>query len=93
MRCGVGYKRGSDLALLWLWHRLATTALIRPLSWELPYSAAAALKRTKDKKGSSHCGTEETNLTSNDGFSSLHSSEKPGLVTMAFIDESIQTQG
>ena len=65
MSCGVIRRRGSDLALLRLWHRLATTALIRPLSWELPYSAAAALKRTKDKKGSSHCGTEEANPNRN----------------------------
>ena len=21
--CGVGYRRGPDLVLLWLWHRLA----------------------------------------------------------------------
>ena len=27
-------QRGSDLALLWLWHRLAATALIRPLAKE-----------------------------------------------------------
>ena len=32
LSCGVGRRRGSDLALLWLWCRLAATALIRPLS-------------------------------------------------------------
>ena len=31
MSCGVGRRRGSDLALLWLWHRSAALALIRPL--------------------------------------------------------------
>ena len=36
----------KDLALLWLWCRLAATALIRPLAWEPPYAAAAALKET-----------------------------------------------
>ena len=36
MSCGVGYRRGSDPTLLWLWHRLVATALIRPLAWELP---------------------------------------------------------
>ena len=35
--------------LLWLWHRLATVALIRPLAWEPPYAVGMALKK-KDKK-------------------------------------------
>ena len=39
MSCGV------DLALLWLWHRLATTAPVRSLAWEPPYATSAALKR------------------------------------------------
>ena len=36
--------------LLWLWCRLVATAPIRPLSWELPCAAGAALKRKKKKK-------------------------------------------
>ena len=39
--------------LPWLWRRLATTALIRPLAWEPPYAVGAALekdKRTKQKR-------------------------------------------
>ena len=36
MSCGVGRRRGSDPALLWLWRRLAATAPIRPLAQE-PY--------------------------------------------------------
>jgi len=51
--CGVGCRRGSDPALLWLWRRPAATALIRPLAWEPPYAVGAALekaKRQKDKK-------------------------------------------
>ena len=35
MSCGVGHRHGSDLALLWLWHRLVATVPIRPLAWEL----------------------------------------------------------
>ena len=35
----------KDLALLWLWHRLAATAPIVPLAWEPPYAMGAALKR------------------------------------------------
>ena len=36
--------------LLWLWHRLAATALIQPLAWELPYAVGAALEKTKKKE-------------------------------------------
>ena len=53
MSCGVGRRRGSDLALLWLWRRPVATALIRPLAWEPPYVARAAqemAKRQKKKK-------------------------------------------
>ena len=35
--------------LLWSWGRQAAAALIRPLTWELPYAEDAALK-TKPKK-------------------------------------------
>ena len=43
--CGVGCRRGSDPALLWLWCRTATTAPIQPQAWESPYAIGAALKR------------------------------------------------
>ena len=49
MRCGVGRRPGLDLALLWLWCRLAATALIRPLAWEPLYARGAALENQKDK--------------------------------------------
>jgi len=48
--CGVGHRRGSDLAWLWSWHRPAATALIRLLAWEPPYAMGVALKRQKKKK-------------------------------------------
>ena len=48
--CGVDRRRGSDLALMWLWCRLETIAPIRPLAWEPPYAAGAALKRQKINK-------------------------------------------
>ena len=44
MSC-VGHRRGSDLALLWLWYRPAAAAPILPLAWELPYAAGVALKK------------------------------------------------
>ena len=47
MSCGVGLRCGLDLALLWLWHRLAATAPVGPLAWELPYAMGVALKRQK----------------------------------------------
>ena len=53
MSCGVGHRRSSDPALLWLWRKLAATALIRPLAWETPYAVGEAqemAKRQKDKK-------------------------------------------
>ena len=46
--CGVGCRRGSDLALLWLWCSLA--ALIRLLVWEALYAVSEALKRQKTKR-------------------------------------------
>ena len=38
------------LALLWLWHRLVATALIRRLAWEPLHAAGAALEKTKRQK-------------------------------------------
>ena len=52
MSCGVGYRRSSDPALLWLWHRPAAIALIRPLAWKPPYAVGAAQEMAKrPKKG------------------------------------------
>ena len=50
MSCGVGCRRGSDLALLWLWCRLAATALIRPLAWEPPICHGRGPRNGKKKK-------------------------------------------
>ena len=35
----------EDLALLWLWCRLAATAPIPPLAWELSYFTGAAVNK------------------------------------------------
>ena len=45
--CGVGGRRGTDPALLWLWHRLGATAPIRPLAWEPPCAVGSALEKKK----------------------------------------------
>ena len=50
MSCGVGHRDGSDLVLLWLWHRLAAVAQIRPLAWEPPYAMSANLKRQEKEE-------------------------------------------
>ena len=39
----------KDPALLWLRHRLAATAPIRPLAWDLPHAMSVALKRQINK--------------------------------------------
>ena len=43
----MGHRRGSDLALLWLWRRLMATTPTGPLAWEPLYAADVALKRQK----------------------------------------------
>ena len=48
--CGVGCRRGSDPALLWLWCRPVAIAPIQPLAWEPPYAEGVALEKTKTKK-------------------------------------------
>ena len=50
VNCGVGFRHGSNLALLWLWLWPAATVLTWLLAWELPYAAGAALKRPKANK-------------------------------------------
>ena len=52
MSWGMGHRCGSDLVLLWLWHKPAAAAPVQLLAWEFPYAADAALKwksKTKQK--------------------------------------------
>ena len=48
--CGVGCRRGSNLALLRLWHTPEAAASIQPLAWELPYTMGVALKSKGEKR-------------------------------------------
>ena len=48
--CRSWCRSGSDPALVWLWHRPAAAALIRPLAWEPPYAVGVALKKAKKKE-------------------------------------------
>ena len=50
MSCGVGHRHGSDLALPWLWCRLAAIAPIQPLAWELPHTVGAAPQSKNETK-------------------------------------------
>jgi len=51
MSCSVGYRLGSDLALLWLWCRPVDAAPIRPQARNFHiYAAGMALKSKKRKK-------------------------------------------
>ena len=65
MSCGIGHRRGLDLAWLWLWGRPAAVAPIRHLAWEPPYALGATLKSKKRKKVNCSCEVMEmlTNLT------------------------------
>ena len=44
----------KDLALLWLWYRLAAIDPIWPLAWELSYAVGAALKSKQARKKDDH---------------------------------------
>ena len=55
LSCGVGHEQDVNLVLLWLWCRMAATALIQPLAWELPYATSAALKKIGKRKSINKC--------------------------------------
>jgi len=80
MSCGVGCRRGSDPALLWLWCRPVAIAPIGPLAWESPYAAEAAqeiAKRQKKKRMWEATSTGQTLLSVSRG---LRASSMPALV-------------
>ena len=60
MSCGVGRRRGLELALLWLWRRPVATAPIQPLAWEPPYAMGAALENAKRQKKKKKKKTKQT---------------------------------
>ena len=45
MSWGVGCRRGSELALLWLWCRPVAAAPIQLLAWECPRASGVPLKK------------------------------------------------
>ena len=50
MSCGVSHRYGSDPTLLWLWHRPASLALIRPPSLGTSICHGCSHKKRKKKK-------------------------------------------
>ena len=46
--------------LLWLWCRLAFTALTGPLAWEPTYAMGTALKIQKKERKKNFCSEEDT---------------------------------
>ena len=66
MSCGVGGRCGWELALLCLWYRLVTTAMIPPLAWEPPYAEGAAQEIAKRQKKKEKRKKKEIILTAGD---------------------------
>ena len=48
--CDVGWRHGSDPALLWLWLWLVAIAPIRPLAWEPQYAMGSSPRKGKKTK-------------------------------------------
>ena len=68
---------GSDLALLWLWRKPATTALIRP-----PYATGVAKEKTKKKTKTNKQKKKTRDL--NVGF--LHASSGIFVSSSAYVE-------
>ena len=66
----------KDLVLLWLWHRLVATALIRPLAWEPPCAMRCGPQKTEKR---------EKNSASRARKRILLSMIKPFIVSLTFI--------
>ena len=58
MRCAVGHRLGSHRDLLWLWYMPAAVVLIRPLAWETPCAAGAAIKNQNQNQNQRERETE-----------------------------------
>ena len=58
MRCAVGHRLGSHRDLLWLWYMPAAVVLIRPLAWETPCAAGAAIKNQNQNQNQRERGRQ-----------------------------------
>ena len=50
MSQGIVRRLSLDPKLLWLWHRPAAIAPIRPLAWEPPYAMDAGFKKQQQQQ-------------------------------------------
>ena len=70
---------------MWLWCRLAATALIRPLAWEPLYAEGAAQEiattTTKDKKTKKQTNKQKKNLLPSKAGTLVSSDAKEGAWT------------
>ena len=72
----VGHRHCSDLALLWLWCRLAAVAPIGSLAWEPPYAVESGPrkgKKTKKNKKQQKQNKPENRITIWSGYVPLKS--------------------
>ena len=77
--CGVGCRRSSDPALLWLWCRPAAAAPIPSLASELPYATGAALKNQKKNKRKEKNEVPRSQITQSTTYSQFPIIPKPRL--------------
>ena len=63
MSYGVGHRRGLDPTLLWLWHKPAAIAPIRPLAWEPLYAAGVAQEKWQKYKKTKQTNKQKKQVT------------------------------
>ena len=89
MSCGVDHIRSLDLELLCLWCRPVPAAPIRPLAWEPPYAAQAALKSLKKKKKKKKKKKEKGKFPPSNHMVNIVSSFRPSLATVCLFTGTI----
>ena len=82
MSRGVGCRRGSDLALLWLWCRPAAVAPIGPLDWEPPYATCVALIKKKKKR---FCCIAQGTISSHLRWKMMEDKERKRMYTYVWL--------
>ena len=63
---------------LWLWCRLTDAAPFRPLAWELPYAAGAALKSKKKEGRKERKGRKRKKENKKTNISETHRAKSTG---------------
>ena len=74
--------------MLWLWHRPAAVAAIRPLAGKPPYAAGAALEKAKRQKQKTKNKSKQTNKQKKqikDGLQRKRNSSQAGIVKEGYV--------